>query len=182
MFRSQSLSRITNLLTSTHIIRKVIGKIAALQASLLNECLSAGLFQIVLKLARAVFIYKKEDRDNPGSYYRPIAIHLLSLGKIFEVIVKRQNWLTTWRKRKYYPLHSVGIEEATITRRSRRWPFCWERIYDTFEDVKSITMIMYHLSKAFDVIPHDILLGKLELCVVREVARRTLSCYLNEKT
>lgn len=58
----------------------------------MNECLSAGLFQIVLKLARAVFIDKEKDPDNPMSYYKPIAIHLLYLGKTFEVIMKRQNW------------------------------------------------------------------------------------------
>lgn len=101
LFRSQSLSRVTNLLKSTHIIEKVIGKGRSTtnftfermsECGIIPNCSKAGKGGIYLQEGRS-----RQSREllQAHSYY----LLLLSLGKIFEVIIKRQNWWTTWRKR-----------------------------------------------------------------------------------
>lgn len=102
------------------------------------------MFPNVLKLAKAVPIYNKGDTDNPGSY-RFIAI-LPVLGKIFEVIMKRQtvNYL---EKEVILSSAQHGIKKGRST--VSALASLLGNIYEAFEDGESITMIMCDLSKAF---------------------------------
>jgi len=119
----------------------------------INFCLSTGIFPDELKLAEVLPIFKKHDKLDKGNY-RPISV-LSSISKIYErILFSRMNAY-------FEPIFSdllCGFRSNHSTQHALlRLIQNWQTQLDNKKQVGTILM---DLSKAFDSLPHELLLAK----------------------
>ena len=145
-------------------------------AALLNNCMYAGVFPDILKIARVVPLHKAGNR-NDISNYRPISL-LPVFSKIFEklihsrllsfldehdVLYKKQFGF----RRKHSTIHALN---TAIT-----------QIIHSLDKNDTVFGIFLDFSKAFDTVKHDILLSKLEHYGIRGNTFNLLQSYLKNR-
>ena len=119
-----------------------------------NTSIEETFFPCDLKYANVTPTYKKDDCTNKENY-RPISI-LPSISKIFERLMSHQicsyvnniisPYLCGFRK-GYNPQHALLRLLNNLNK--------------SLDHKKKVGLLMIDLSKAFDCIPHDLLLAKL---------------------
>ena len=124
---------------------------------LLNQSFQQGIFPNRLKLARVIPLYKKGAKTDPNNY-RPISL-LNIFSKIFEKVMKKKlvkfidsNKILS--RSQFGFQKNVSTEEA-LTQFSKN-------IYRQLDNSNTVLSIFIDFSKAFDTVPHQILLRKLE--------------------
>lgn len=152
---------------STSFLKHYAPFLAEPLSELSNDILSEGVFPDELKLARVVPVHKKGSRADVGNY-RPISI-LPSLSKIFEKLILL---------RLLHPLQ-FGF------RRGRSTTLALMNVTEQIKrniEAKSFTMgIFADLTKAFDMLDHDILLKRAERYGIRGAPLRLLQNYLSNR-
>ena len=131
-------------------------EIAPITSGLINKFIEQGCFPSVLKKASVVPIYKKADKLEKGNY-RPISL-LLILAKNFEKVLAHQ----------FFPfLNNVLSAHLSAFRRGYG---CQDALLGLLEHwrkdllaKKKIGAFLMDLSKAFDCMPHELLVSKLEI-------------------
>ncbi|XP_039297360.1 uncharacterized protein LOC120354362 [Nilaparvata lugens] len=133
--------------------KSIIDVIAHPLSVVLNACLSKGYIPTALKLARTVPIFKKGDPTALKSY-RPISI-IPALAKIFEAFMKIQ-LMDHFESNNLFSSvqHGFRRSKSTVTAVSK----LVGDILDFFEEGDSVALALADLSKAFEFVPHDILL------------------------
>ena len=138
----------------------------AINSSIRNNC-----FPDRAKRAAITPIFKSEDKTDKSNY-RPVSI-LNTLSKIFENVMKEQlvpffeKCLSTFVSayRKKYSTHHV------LMRLIENWK-------KNLDESKLVGIIFMDLSKAFDCIPHDLLIAKLEAYGLSQDALAFIYSYL----
>lgn len=133
-----------------------------------------NIFPDILKYADVSPVYKKSDnlmKDN----YRPISV-LTSTSKIFESIMCDQMrvhfktllsiWLAAYRTK--YSCNNVLLSFI-------------EYLRECLDNNESAACILIDLSKAFDCLPHDLLLAKLSAYGLSESACKYIQSYLTDR-
>ena len=161
---------------STKFLIQIADIITPALTLIINQSLTTGIFPDMLKKAKVVPIYKKDDKmlfEN----YRPVSV-LPSISKVFERILHTQlsNYMS--RENLLYP-HQYGFREGHSTELA------------ALEFIDKITKIMdkneipiaiyIDLSKAFDTIDHEILLYKLQYYGIRSKALDLMASYLSNR-
>lgn len=142
---------------NTEIIKVLEREICEPITLIINKCLSEETFPNELKCAKVIPIYKKIGNREECERYRPISI-LPVLSKIFETLLK--NRITNFlEKNKLLNDHQHGYRKHKSTTTALLAAF--EKISNALDDKKLISMLNLDLSKAFDAVPHDILMNKL---------------------
>ena len=144
--------------TSGNIPVKMLQLVADDAAHVLTGCFNSSLandsFPDELKLAGAIPIHKKDSASNKANY-RPISI-LPTVSKVFEKLVfkplssffeTRLSKLLCGFRKKYSTQHSIFNLLKD-----------WQNCVDKSGKVGAILM---DLSKAYDCLPHDLLIAKL---------------------
>ena len=138
----------------------------------INHAIDTGVFPSKLKTADIIPIHKKDDTMSKSNY-RPISI-LPSVSKIFEKIMFSQlnthfelifNSLLCGFRKGYDTQHAI-LNLLQI----------WQKSLDKGEIVGTILM---DLSKAYDCIPHDLLIAKLAAYGLSEQGLKFMYSYLN---
>ena len=139
-----------------------------------NVAISDGVFPDELKLANVVPVFKKGDSTVKANY-RPISI-LPSLSKVLEKILFNRmssffegvlsKFLCGFRK-------SYSTQHALLNLLKH-----WQESLDKKDIVGTVLM---DLSKAFDSLPHDLLLAKLAAYGFDKTSLRLLNCYLSNR-
>lgn len=139
-----------------------------------NTMQSKGVFPSQLKKAQVTPIYKKDDPFTQKNY-RPVSI-LPTLSKIYERLLSDQllvhfneifnNFLSAFRT-------SYGCQTTLL-----RIVEDWKQALDKNMYVGAILM---DLSKAFDCLPHDLIITKLEAYGVSKSSCRLMSSYLENR-
>ena len=141
---------------------------------IINMSITSACFPDCLKLAEVSPAYKKSDRTDKKNY-RPISV-LISMSKVFEGILCDQ--LMT---------HFSEILSTMLSAYRKKYSCCnvilqciedWRKALDNREIVGCILM---DLSKAFDSLPHGLLLTKLYSYGVDTASCQLIKSYLTNR-
>ena len=139
---------------------------------IVNQCLTTGIFPNKLKIAKVVPVFKKGDKDLLNNY-RPISM-LPSISKIFESVIYNQLY-------EYLQEHRVITNSQYGFRKKHSTEYTAielvDRIIEKLDRNKVPFNIYIDLSKAFDMIDHNILLFKLNHYGTRNGALNLLESY-----
>ena len=141
---------------------------------IINNCLSASIYPDLTKRAEVTPLYKKSDRLSKENY-RPLSI-LTSTSKIFERILCDQihdyidNILSPDLSayRKSYSCNNVLVK-------------CIEDWRKALDNDEKVGCIMIDLSKAFDCLPHGLLIAKLHAYGISSKACELILHYLKNR-
>jgi hypothetical protein len=140
---------------SPKIIKLSCEHICPVITQLVNHCLQKHVFPHDLKLAEVSAIYKKNDKLNKENY-RPISI-LVILSKVFEKILALR--MTSYLYPLFDPLLSAYREGYNCEHVLIKFTSIWKKALDNNVYFGALLM---DLSKAFDCLPHCLLVAKLK--------------------
>ena len=143
---------------------------------LINQSINSGVFPNLLKIAKILPIYKKDD-INSVTNYRPISI-LPTISKIFEKIIFQQlhKYL---KENEIYNSNQYGFRESHSTEHAALELV--DRVINRLDDKEFPLAVFMDLSKAFDTINHNILLKKLHYYGIRNNSLSLLESYLSNR-
>ena len=142
-----------------------------------SKSISEGIFPELLKTAKVVPVFKKDDK-NFAKNYRPISL-LSVFNKIIEKLVfKRvQSFLS---KHNVLYKYQYGFRTNFSTTQASLDVLYY--IYTALDEGKYVFGIYIGLKKAFDTFNHNILLTKLEYYGIRGLALKWFASYLNNRS
>lgn len=155
-------------------LRSVCKDISIPLSYLVNESFATGSFPDSLKVSKCIPIYKNKGSKYDVSNYR--TIHLQSqLAKIFEFAFSSR--LTDFVES--FHLLSPSQNGFRHGKSTNTAIFdCLDLIYEALNSKTHIIALFYDLSRAFDMVDHQLLLNKLHGIGVRGVAHEWTRSYL----
>ena len=159
-----------------HIVKKSAGIISPLLSVLYNECMRDGIFPDDMKTGRISPIYKK-DNEELLENYRPVST-LAVFGKIFEKIIYSRLYSFLQSQNILYE-NQYGFRKDHST--SHALNFSVNYIESCLKKKQHVLGIFVDLSKAFDTIPHQELLSKLDNYGIRGNANKLIASYLSNR-
>lgn len=143
---------------------------------LINESIREGSFPTFLKTAKITPIFKNGDKKQVTNY-RPISI-LPTLSKIFEKVLSNQLY-------SYFEANSLLSESQFGFRRKRCTIQAVEKlinhVHKAFNNRLPVVSLHFDLTKAFDLINHDLLLAKLKYYGLDDSAINLMTSYLSDR-
>ena len=141
---------------------------------LINKSITTSTFPDKLKEAQVVPLHKKNNVLDTGNY-RPVSI-LPAISKFFERAIYDQ--LVKYFNKHFHPYLSAFRPkygcQTTLLRIIEDWKMA-------LDQNKFIGSILMDLSKAFDCLPHDLLLLKLKAYGVSNSALKLIKDYLSNR-
>ena len=143
---------------------------------IVNQCLETGIFPDKLKNAKVIPLFKKGDPEQIDNY-RPISI-LPAISKIIEKTIFIQlyeyfntNDLLYKSQYGFRPKHSAELAALEIV----------DKIIYQMDNSETPISVFLDLSKAFDVLDHNILLYKLKYYGINSNSLQLLENYLTNR-
>ena len=150
--------------------------IAPALAHVFNCCFNNGIYPPQLKRAKVIPLFKDGDPTDVSNY-RPISL-LSVLNKIFEKIIHarlskhfQDNNIFTSFQHGFRAKHSTTTALASII----------PRIQNAIDNSSLCLGLFIDLKKAFDTVPHNIVLYKLDHYGIRGLFLNLLRSYLSER-
>ena len=162
---------------SVYIIKQNALLFARPLSFLFNQSVNTGTFPERLKHARITPIYKKGSKSDLNNY-RPIS-NLNILSKIFEKTMKVYlvDFISKYNiinPKQFGFQKNKSTEDALIN--------FSEHLYSQLDNSKSTLSIFIDFSKAFDTVPHNILLEKLKYYGIRGIILDWFADYLKSRS
>uniref|UniRef100_A0A1B6HQG1 Reverse transcriptase domain-containing protein n=1 Tax=Homalodisca liturata TaxID=320908 RepID=A0A1B6HQG1_9HEMI len=142
---------------------------------LVNCSFESGIFPDVLKLAIVKPLHKRgklDDLDN----FRPISI-VSTFSKVFEKAALSRLWSFLIQNNILFS-NQFGFVKGGSTINAM-FTFI-DKVIKALDRGESASGVFFDLRKAFDMVPHEHLLKKLESIGIRGVAKQWFSSYLKE--
>ena len=165
----------TSCTSPTKVLRSLAEEICIPLTDCINSAILNGKFPSELKMAEVILIFKKGDPFEKANY-RPISL-LPSLSKVYEELIYKQ--LNTFFENKLSPL-LCGFRSRYSTQHAllnliNKWHSC-------LDNSGVVCTIFMDLSKAFDCLPHKLILAKLHAYGVDIKSLKLLQDYLSNRT
>ena len=139
-----------------------------------NSCLESGIFPDELKLAEVIPVYKKNDKKDKSNY-RPISI-LSNISKIYERCIQTQ--LNEYFA-KFLSKFQCGFRKGFSTQHCLLVMI--EKLRKIRDEKGVFAAVLTDLSKAFDCIPHQLLIAKLSAYGFDTKSIAFISAYLKNR-
>ena len=127
-------------------------------ADAINNSISKGVFPDNAKIASVSPIDKQSDDKNKVSNFRPVSV-LSTFSKIYEYVIKNQ--LISVLNNIFSPYLGAYRESYNTQHVFVRLLEEWR---ENLDNNLRVGRMLMDLSKAFDCIPHDLLIAKLSAC------------------
>ena len=144
-------------------------------ADAINNSISKGVFPDNAKIASVPPIDKQSDDKNKVSNFRPVSV-LNTFSKIYESVIKNQ--LNSVLNNIFSPYLAAYRESYNTQHVLIRLLEEWREMLDNNLTVRGVLM---DLSKAFDCIPHDLLIVKLSAYGLNGNALKYIYTYLKNR-
>ena len=162
---------------SIEVLKDNIASLAHPIINLFNQSIREGSFPEYLKKARIVPIYKRGPKSDVNNY-RPISL-LNIFSKIFEKIMKK--FLTEYiESNNILSPNQFGFQRGKSTLDALI--LFTKNLYSQLDQSHHVLSIFVDFCKAFDTVPHDILLKKLEFYGIRGTLNKWFKDYLSNRT
>ena len=145
--------------------------LTSLISSTLIDC---HLFPLREKVATVTPIFKKDDKLSKKNY-RPISV-LNVFSKVFKrhILNQMMPFFDKIQSKFISAYRSRYSSQHVLLRLIEEWRKC-------LDEIKVVGAILMDLSKAFDCLPHDLLIAKLEAYGLDRGALKLLLSYLNNR-
>jgi len=140
---------------STHLLKKIIPHIVTPLTEVINQSFENGIFPDLLKISKVKPLFKCKDPQTMNNY-RPISI-LPAISKIFEKAMYKQIY-NHFQSYNLFFSSQYGFREDHSTQLAALE--LHNRIHDALNDKHHPFCVFLDLSKAFDLIDHNILVDK----------------------
>ena len=159
-----------------YFLKKISHKIAPPLTCAINKSLDFGYVPKILKIGKQTPVHKAGKYS--VSNFRPITV-CNAFSKILEKVV-RSRLETFLKNNKILNKYQFGFRKAHSTTHAIINLF--EATLDGLESKLKVGGVYLDISKAFDTVPHDILLKKLEHYGIRANALQWFESYLKDRT
>ena len=158
------------------VLKEMAPVIARPLTILFNKCYEEGKIPDDWKRANVTCIFKKGSKSDPGNY-RPVSLTSI-IGKIAEKFVKNAMY-DFLQNQKFFTDNQYGFrtKKSCVTQLIEVMDDLTEYI-DNYEDVD---IIYLDFMKAFDKVPHERLLKKIQACGIRGAIYNYISNFLNNR-
>lgn len=143
---------------------------------LINDILTTGIFPDLAKEAVICPIFKGGDKSNPNNY-RPISL-LSVLSKLVEYIIKNR-LVSHFNKNDFFFKFQYGFMEKSDTQSATI-----DLVTDLYNDIDKGLIsagVFLDMTKAFDLVPHDLLIFKLKSYGLDGLALDLIHSYLSNR-
>lgn len=161
---------------NTKIIKACTNELIEILSYLINLSFSTGTFPEALKLSIVKPLYKNGEKSDVNNY-RPITL-IPIISKIFEKCMYKR-LIEFCNKFNIIKKEQFGFQKNKSTTLA---------IYNVIKIILTninhnhyTTGLFFDLSKAFDLVSHDLLLQKLESIGIRGISLQWISSYLNNR-
>ena len=161
-----------------HIPAKLLKPVASTlshhSSTIFNQCVDTCTFPMDAKLAEVVPLYKKADNLTMQNY-RPISI-LPSLSKVLEKIIHQQllPFLETILDPRMAAYRKGYSCQHVLLRVVEDWKLA-------LDNRKHVAAMLMDLSKAFDSLPHELIIAKLKAYGMKEEGCAFVWAYLSKR-
>ena len=159
------------------VLREHCGLFAKLLHPIFTRTYAEGKIPKAMKLANVVPIYKKGDRKS-ASNYRPVSLNPI-IAKVLELIMIEP-------LEKYIEENQLLNEAQHGFRKGKSTATglleFWNKVTDITDKGSDVSIIYTDFQKAFDSVPRDLLLLKLDRLGIRDKNLRWYENYLHDRT
>ena len=158
---------------SISILKKCIDLIKLPLSHCINVSFLTGSYPSALKKSIVKPFFKKGDRSCPDNY-RSISVSS-NFGKLFEAVLKErlENFVTISENQH-------GFQKGRSTNTAANYLLNWT--FQSLNDGKTAAVILVDLTKAFDLVPHDLLFSKLESLGIRGISLNYCKSYFQGRS
>ena len=162
---------------STETIKILSAVISPTLSLIINNCILNGTVPDEMKVSKIKPLFKKGDVTLLNNY-RPISL-LPCVSKIFEKVLFNQLY-------EYFERNDLLTQHQYGFRKNHSTEFAAMELIDRVANLLELGKIPFNLyidlSKAFDVLNHDILLSKLEFYGINELTIKLIKNYLSNRS
>ena len=159
----------------TNLILDSMEELGEVIVNCINSSFEKGVFPDCLKKATVIPLHKKKSKKDPSNY-RPVSL-LNSLSKIIEKVIHER--LYKYMEDKICP-NQFGFRPKHNT--TDLMIITLEGILGNLDSGGYAIPCFFDLGKAFDTLPHEGILNKLEYYGIRGLAKDLFSSYLSNRS
>ena len=161
---------------SARILKENSDSLSTPISFIFNKMILFGHYPSILKIACVTALFKAGDKLDPNNY-RPIS-SLPLLNKVFEKLLYKR--LTSFlESHDIFTRNQFGFRKNMSTNDAVN--NLLDNIYKAMDEKEYLGAVFIDLSKAFDTVPHNLLLKKLEHYGIRGNALNIIESYLNDR-
>ena len=158
------------------LLKKAASFFAPVLAQLFEKSYKNGDVPLGMKKANITPIHKGGSKKDPNNY-RPVSITSV-ISKVYESIIYEEMYKHI-RDNQIISPHQHGFQKAKST--TTNLLEFWDEITKIADKAHSLSIIYTDLRKAFDTVPHDLLLAKLEHCGIRDCNLNWVKSFLQDR-